>query len=189
MRNSRSNLGFVRILACRLDIICLRHWGTRLVVVLWVRFTKSRSCRPCNDWTRVFSSAVTRSLKMANLRTRNLARDHSPLKSTWILSPKWYLRLCRDHALLPPSTCKQTGRMPPGTKKTLEGRELHGGSRSFLCDPHLLGVTSGLFEAKETSLGNSRPKKNFFKVLPSYGMYSVLCDVTATACDHGYWLN
>ena len=37
MRNSRSNLGFVRILACRLDIICLRHCGTRLVVVLWVR--------------------------------------------------------------------------------------------------------------------------------------------------------
>ena len=27
MRNSRSNLGFVRILACRLDIICLRHVG------------------------------------------------------------------------------------------------------------------------------------------------------------------
>ena len=37
MRNSRSNLGFVRILACRLDIICLRHCGTRLVVVVWVR--------------------------------------------------------------------------------------------------------------------------------------------------------
>jgi hypothetical protein len=36
MRNSRSNLGFMRILACRLDIICLRHCGTRLVVVLWV---------------------------------------------------------------------------------------------------------------------------------------------------------
>ena len=68
------------------------------------------------------------------------------------------------------------------------GRELDGGSRSFLCDPHLLGVTSGLFEAKETSLGNSRPKKYFFEVLPSYGMYSVLRDVTATACDHGYRL-
>ena len=56
--------------------------------------------------------------------------------------------------------------MPPGTKKTLEGRELHGGSRSFLCDPHLLGVTSkllGLSEATEPSLGISRPKKNFFQ--------------------------
>ena len=39
-----------------------------------------------------------------------------------ILSPKWYLCLCRDRALLPPSTCERTGRMPPGTKKTLEGR-------------------------------------------------------------------
>ncbi len=76
--------------------------------------------------------------------------------------------------------------MPPGTRKTPLGRELDGGSRSFLCDPHLLGVTSGLFEAKETSLGNSRPKKNFFDVHPAYGMYSVLRDVTATACDHGY---
>ena len=88
MRYSRSNLGFVRILACRLDIIlCLRHWGTRLVVVLWVRFMKSRSCRLCNDWTRVFGSAVTRSLKLANLRTRNRARAHSPLKSTWSWVP------------------------------------------------------------------------------------------------------
>jgi hypothetical protein len=53
------------------------------------------------------------------------------------------------------------------------------------------GVTSkpiGLFEATDTSLGNSRPKKNFFDVLPAYGMYSVLRDVTATACDHGYRL-
>ncbi len=78
--------------------------------------------------------------------------------------------------------------MPPGTKRTLEGRELHGGSQSFPCDPHLLGVTSGHFEAKETSLGNSRPNKNFFEVLPAYGMYSVLRDVTATACDQGYGL-
>ncbi len=71
-------------------------------------------------------------------------------------------------------------------KETLEGRELHGGSWSFLRDPHLLGVTSGLFETKETLLGNSRPKKNFFEVLPAYGMYLVLRDVNATACDHGY---
>ena len=49
MRNSRSNLGFVRILACRLDIICLRHGGTRLVVVFWVHFAP-----PCLEfWLRV----------------------------------------------------------------------------------------------------------------------------------------
>ena len=76
--------------------------------------------------------------------------------------------------------------MPSGAKKTLEGRELHGGSRSVVCDPHLLGVMSGHFEAKETSSGNSRPKKNFFEGMPSYGMYSVLRDVNATSCDHGY---
>ena len=150
MRNSRSNLGFVRILACRLDIICLRHCGTRLVVILWVHFappcfqglgvltSRHSDARPgCGNRLRSYALLRTRTmfvprlvlfcsraapcesrphicgrfhqiaivpavlrigsvnravlwlapLKMANLRTRNPARTHSPLKSTWSWVP------------------------------------------------------------------------------------------------------
>ena len=104
--------------------LCPVNLGHNFVVV----FTKLRLCRLCNDRDCVFGSAMTRS--------------HSILKKTWFLSPKPILCPCSDCVLLPPSTCKQNGRMSLGTKKTLEGQELHGGLWSFWCDTHLLGVTS-----------------------------------------------
>ena len=83
--------------------LCPVSLGPTFVVV----FTKSQSCRLCYNRTCVFGSAMTRS--------------HSILKKTWFLSPKPILCPCSDCVLLPPSTCKQNGRMSLWTKKTLEG--------------------------------------------------------------------
>ena len=74
----------------------------------------------------------------------------------------------------PLTPCEQTGRMPSGTSKTLEGQELPGGLLSLSSDAHLLGVMSKLFVLlrlyrmlRRVILGHVV----FFHVLPTCGMY------------------
>ena len=100
--------------------------GHNFVVV----FTKSRSCGLC--YNRICESVCA------------MTRSQFILKKTWFLSPKMILCPCSNRALLPPSTCKQNGRMPP----------LGGHEQVFRP-----------FGATETLLGNLRPKKNFFSTV------------------------